>query len=537
MLTEALKDFAVANLGVAADATDDAFKAAINAALKDGKLTAEKYAELLTVKQQDPAEIIAKAVAAAMAPVVGEIKSALATKSEPTHEVPPAQTGELDAHTKAFIEAEVAKMRDAGLPEAKATKLIAKAGDPRIKSVEEMYDCRRKELIVPERNSKGAKNANAGRRAMVFGKGLDEPSQLDMAICGAYAKWALHSSMGIDPLTKMSDHEVDLVMYALNKREWRGVVGCNGNPDSGMTVDGKLTDAQRKAVINDGTSGGTYAVPDVFDDSVLQTPVLEGELFPLVDVVNLNQGASVAGFTVGHVSLTSNHTEGSPLALLSTSGLIANLDTTIFPVVGAIELGLDWESDTPVNFGKVFTQDYGVKLKEWLDTQIAIGDGTTEPLGIFTASGTTTVSHAGGTSAAFTINDFEKLMWGLSKVMRQSMGGKCVFVTKDSMYRRARAIPVGTEDVRRALGMDHEAYTIMERSVRINESISEGSIAYWNPAYYRMFRRLGSRIEVVTGGQTLALKNTRLIVFRARYGGQPRLGASICKMTDGPATG
>ena len=45
-----------------------------------------------------------------------------------------------------------------------------------------------------------------------------------------------------------------------------------------------------KTLIDDATSGGLEAAPIVFDDMVIQTPLLNGELFPLVTTVPLDRG-------------------------------------------------------------------------------------------------------------------------------------------------------------------------------------------------------------------------------------------------------
>ena len=41
-----------------------------------------------------------------------------------------------------------------------------------------------------------------------------------------------------------------------------------------------------------------------------------------------------------------------------------------------------------------------------------------------------------------------------------------------------------------------------------------------------MYRRLGMQVQVETGGRTLALKNTTLVVMRMRWGGQMELATA-----------
>jgi hypothetical protein len=52
-----------------------------------------------------------------------------------------------------------------------------------------------------------------------------------------------------------------------------------------------------------------------------------------------------------------------------------------------------------------------------------------------------------------------------------------------------------------------------------------------NLARYRMYRRLGITARMETGGQTLALANQAVMIFRARIGGQLE-DTSACAYTD-----
>jgi HK97 family phage major capsid protein len=549
-LNDLLRAYAREHLGCEADADDDTIKAAIEAALKDGKMEPAKFAELLSTKDDKADQLktlVAGAVGDAMKPVaesMGQLAAALATSQKatdppaptpPAAPNPPAAPVDEDA-VRSMVTAELAKAQAAGgIPANTKAMFASVTNEPRVKEAVEQYDNTKTALIYPQKNDGGRPHPFAGEPVAWMGRTLDAVTKQDHALIGAFVKFRVMAlAEGPEAAwSRMNDHEKGLFRFVLHKCDWQGTMA---NANDGEEFQGKLTPAMQKAVIDDTTSGGSYMVPDVFDATVIQTPLLHSELFPLVTVKPLARGSSVDGFSTGHVTITSNHTEGVAASLESTSGLITNLDTTIFPCVGAIEIGLDFESDTPVNIGQVITMDYGQKLLEWLDEQIAIGDGTTEPEGIFTKSGTNSVTH-GATGTAFGVADFEKLMFGVNKATRNSKGGRCVFITNDRMYRRAKSTPVGTADARRVLGMDYRAYMLADHSVKIQESISNGSIAYANMGWYTMYRRLGIQLRLVTEGQNLALKNTRLVVMRARYGGQLSLASACAVMTDGPMTG
>ena len=558
-LTDALKAWAVENLEVAAEASDDEFKAVIQKAIADGTLSAAKYTEL-AAEEPDAKRELAVMLATANKPIVDglekvtEVLGGLAEKIGSTQAPPKdadSDDGDKPTDRMAAMEKRIAELHDrnsqpTGTRADVANSLMARAAGlskPRLKAVVEKFSQKRETLICPERTLKGSVHPMAGRAALGIDRiELRKPSEADMAIAGAFAKWQLlRCTIGPGCESRLSELEVDLLAHAMHEEEWVGVVDVPASLEHEIDLKGievntrRLTAPERKALLDDSTSGGTYAVPRAFDEAIAAAPILFGELAPLVDMQTLTRGSVVDGSTWTDPSFGAQ-TEGTAVDLVSTSGLIGNLDTSIFATIAAIELGLDWESDTPIQFGTYITGRLGMKLKEWLDEQIAIGDGTTEPTGIFTASGVNTASSANGTGGPFAVGDFEALTFGITKAMRTANPANCVFVTSDYMYRQARSTPIGSADVRRVLGMDHSSYELMESPCKIQDSISNGSIAFANLAFYRMFRRLGIQVRNVVEGQTLALKNTRVIVVRARYGGQPTLGASICKMTDGPAS-
>lgn len=555
-LTEALKQWAIANLGVEKDASDAEFKKAIAGALVEEKLSADEYAKLATSEPDVKAEL-AEMMAAANAPVVEALKglsesvAAGQKKADPPKEPEKEPEKKTDPDEKEAQAAFLAVVKETARAEAekmladerrdtdpgKSLTFMAAAaakGMPRVVEAAEQYSDTRTALICPVKRANGRAHPNGGRQATYIGQPLDTQSRRDLAVIGAYARWQRYAEYsGGDGLTRLSEHDRQLVQYALHKMSW---VGCVGGEDGIPVGNRLLSDPERKALLDDTTSGGSYAVPQVFDEALITTPLLHGELFPEVEVVNLARGSSVDGATWTDPSWTWGSSEGSAFNVISTASLIGNFDTTIFPAVAAIELGMDWESDTPINFGAHIVARLGEKLKETLDEQIAIGDGTQEPTGIFVASGVTSVNATNGTSGPLTAGDFEALIFGLTKAMRESSPANNVFVMRDLLYRKARAIYVGATDERRIFGMDHAAYTIFDYPVKIQESISLGSIAFWQGRRYRMFRRMGMQVRTVTEGQTLALKNTRLLVFRARFGGQPTLGSSIATMTDAPTS-
>ncbi len=542
-LTQELREYALKTLGVAEDASEEDITAALAKAMSDGTLDPGDYAKM-AAGGKDAMDVLAEKLAEANKPVldaIGQMATAVTklaenqAKPEPP-KTPPKETdlGDLDKRIEALAEKKVTELLDkqqATAPQSAAQELMARGAKAQIREVKaiERYDGTKTAAKCPEFTASGRPHPMAGQPARYLGRSLDVTSERDYAIIGAFTKMQL---IGMD---RLNDHEKQLVQYAMYELPWTGPVGCRGNPDNGRELDGtKLTDLDRKALIDDTTSGGSYAVPTPFDAAIVLIPVLFGELFPHIEVINLPMGSSVDGHSMTDPTINSNYTEGSAISLETTTSLVSNLDTTIFGCDASVEVGLDFEADSPVNFGSLLAERMGIKLQEWLDNQIANGDGTTEPEGIFTKSGTTSVSTSNGTSGPYVVADFEKLFFGLSKAMRAAKGASSVYVTTDRQYRLSRAIYIGSTDERRMFGMDHAAYSIFDTPVKIQEDITDGIYGYCNLAYYRMYRRAGINISVLTGGKTLGLANTKIIMMRSRWGGQLTRADACAKLTDGP---
>lgn len=559
-LTASLKSWAVANLGVKADAGDDAFKNAILEALGNGKLTQADFSKMLAeTTQASAADVIGKAVGDALAPLkdlLGKLNPNAASD---------AAKAAADAATKAAagnanlsdeeqrFKAMLDKLGfkapaaggsagdDDGTKSSDPTRVVFKssngAASPRVKGVAEKYTSTRSEVFYPAQKKGGHKHPFAGMPAIYAGERLQTPSRLGKAVSSAYFKWCLATSCAKHDIPRglqMTDEDRDLVNFALHEMEWSGVVKTRdeGYDWESKVARRKLTDHEIKSLLDDATSGGIEIAPIEFDDALVTTPVLFGELFPLVNVVDVSRGRRMKGGAIGNPTFASS-TEGTAISAFDTTSFVSAFDTTIYVAAAAMEIGMDFEEDSPTNVGGIIMEKYGEKAQEWLDEQIAVGDGTTEPEGIFTASGTTSVASDFGTSGPATVGDYEGLMFGVPKQYRAAKGSRNVYIANETSYRRARAIPVGPADERRVFGMTHADFMLLDTPYKIQASITNSQIAYANLGYYRMYRRLGFNVRMENTGNYLALRNLRLVVCRMRYGGKLELGAAAAVMTDG----
>ena len=500
-ITNALKQYLAAN-GLAADATDDDCRKATTRLLVTEALSQEKYAELTA----DPAAAEADDLEAKLTKALDFIGRAAAQ--------PEPERKHLPDISKALAMGGDSNAESSG-------------SQPRVKRAHEQYSHNRAELRYPLESNKGVKHPLAGRIVkdgdLVTGRPIEEPSRRDLAVSGAFTKFSLMSCRGLPHKLQMTEHDKDLIHYALTEMEWGGSTDqIKGEGGEFKAV--KLNGQQQKALIDDATSGGLEAAPIVFDDMLITTPLLYGEFFPSVNVVPIPRGRRIEGVSIGNVTMASGGADNTNITLFTTTAFIAAFDTNIFVCDGAIEIGLDFLSDSPIDIVGEINRQYGIRQLAWLDEQITIGDGTTEPEGITVASGTTSV--AGG-SAAPTVGVYESFFFGVTKKYKQGYpSDRIMFGANETTYQRARAIAVGASDARRIFGMTHGDFMLMGHKYGISEPMANTQAFFANMARYRMYRRLGIVVRSTAEGQTLVRKNLLMISARARWGGQLEDGAA-----------
>jgi HK97 family phage major capsid protein len=174
-----------------------------------------------------------------------------------------------------------------------------------------------------------------------------------------------------------------------------------------------------------------------------------------------------------------------------------------------------------------------------LDYNIALGDGTTQPEGLFTAAGITTITCDNTTVGPPTLNDYTSLMFSIGKQYRQP--GSCRFVSNDTTYARSRGIRVdphaiGTTVNQTPVLSDVNSfmnYQTLGWGHSVQNDIANGRCIFGALKKYRMYRRTGLEIEVQTAGKTLALANKALITARARFAGRIVDASAFAKWTAG----
>lgn len=556
-VTQELREFCTKSLGLAADASEADVRASATGSLASGKLSIEELTKLTTTKATAAETRIAALVEKALAPTLAKLAPAAAA-----HVPESATVGLLD---KALSIGATQAVEPTSAEMARKALTLGAGTSPnttqvRVKSPIEQYSTARTAAmydmsanpILKKRFSGQQVHNGWGPTGGVDGamapRPMDLPSKADLAITGAWFKFMCRQAAASSGRRyrdfELNDHEKQLVEYALHELEFTGPIGLRAGSDSGQfeLKCSRLDDMMRKALLDDTTSGGQYAAPIVFDDAVILTPLLSGELFPLVNLVNVARGQRIQGFTLANPSVTWGAPEGTEVQPFDTTSFIGAFNTTIYEGVGAMLSGIYFEEDSPVNIGATVQQRFGEAMKADLDRVVALGNGTNEPLGALNTSGLATVTTDNNTSGPPTIGDYLSLLFSITKAFRnEAEKDRVAFIGNDTTYFRSRRMYVNPNkgnstgnmyttayvaDNRLLLGTNVEDYTVVGHPYKVATAVGNSTCGVFNLGRYRMYRRMGVQTIVEEGGKELRLANERLILIRFRFGGQLELAGA-----------
>lgn len=428
-------------------------------------------------------------------------------------------TGELDEAT--FIELQ-SQPKEGTKVKTTAEKMFS--GSPNVKSEESKYSQKRWT----------GRHRKTGETVIGFdGREVESPSELDKAKLGALVK---HLAIRGGVNAMMADHEKALLYQMASDDVWVGEL-------SGQNVEVMDGGSGRiKALLDDNTSGGLEIAPVAIDEQIVTFPLLSGELAPYVDLQNLARGRRVEGASISNVTINSGAGDAVETPLFDTTSMVDAIDSTVYNCDCTIVVGLDFASDTIIDIGRVLGDLIGSAQAAWLDEQCAIGDGTTEPEGLLTASGITTINTNNGNPGPATLSDFYSLYFGIAKQYRRKEW-QMSFLSNDTTYARSRAnvrvdphaIATTVNQTPLLSGVDSiSSYTTVGERHAIQNNIGNRSCLFGAlRKAYRLWRRAGLALKVETGGITLTRNNEMLIHARARYGGKVVCAPALCKWTDG----
>jgi len=340
---------------------------------------------------------------------------------------------------------------------------------------------------------------------------------------GVFLKY-LAQRAGID--CPLSESETDLFTEICTKQSWAG------------QYNGEYCESIRggtKQLIDDAAppgSGGISITPIEFDTDIVSFPLLTGELFPFIDLKPVPRGRRIEAGSLATPTMTWGGYDATAMPLFGTAAMVNPLNTTVFTVNGAVEVGRDFLSDSPAEVGSTLTGLVGERLMNELDRIVANGNGTTEPQGIFQAAGVGAVVTANGGAGPPTLADYVNLLFGIGKQYRRKELNVAI-ISNDTTYQRSRQIAIDTNapttDQRPALAplTTINDYECLGWPHRVENNLANTVAACCAMKKYRLYRRLGLDVRWETAGEYLSRNNLALLVFRARFGGR-LMDANAC---------
>jgi HK97 family phage major capsid protein len=368
---------------------------------------------------------------------------------------------------------------------------------------------------------------------------LENPSEFEKAMGSVWCKYLICPN-------HLTENDHLILSHILHKEKF---IVHGHAADSGIVTPSdikapRLLDAKERhdmltkatVLIADNTGGGAYATPEFFDTNFILLPILGNELAPLTNIVDVPRGLAAQGFTMGNPSWNSGSTEGTAITAFTTDSFIGNHDFTFFRAAGAIKFGLNFLEDAVPGMVEAVMGRIMAKAAEWADEQVAIGDGTTEPEGIFSASGTTNVTIATPTTGPYVIGDLTEVLFAVAKAYRTAYpASRAAFVMTDTMYYLVRSIATGvTGDTRLIFGMNVEDYMLFNHPVAIVATgMTNDQFAFLQCGGYRLYRRQGVRFRQSSEGITNILANQMVLGYDMRFGGGLDRGGYAAVETSG----
>ena len=521
-MNDALKAYLVEKFALPTDADEASVRKLAAEKLASGEISTEKYLELLTPKAAEvsPLDKLASLLAAKMAPAA---PAAVA----PTDAAVLAKAAELvKANNLGQTGAPDSTVDTAKLFAPAAAAAADKSGTVRVKRASEGYDSTKARKVYPKhfvKNGVEIPHPFGGQDLTIEGVAAYGQSDAERAKSGAYQRLMLQKALGVQLMT---DHDWDLVNEAVREDKWVGDIFGSENTNEYQKPK-QLSSLHQKTLLNDSTSGGQNLLPYYFDMDLVTYPKLFGELFPFVDLRDLDSLAQVKTPTLANLTVSAGPAEGdSPgITLQTTTSLSTILTSNVLNATGAITIGRDLMSDSPLKLQDALMGSYQRVLMNFLDQGIAAGDGTTFILGIFNTSSTKTYTAANNTAGPVKVSDINSMIKALPLEYRNKNAGDVMicWLSTDALYFRIKGIVTGLSgDQRLVYGYELEKYMLQTRPYKITDSssVAGSQLAFGRMDKYRMWRRKGMTFEVSTQGKTLMLANEALITMRSRWAGQ-----------------
>ncbi len=361
-----------------------------------------------------------------------------------------------------------------------------------------------------------AKHFRTGEPIVHEGRQIDGLSDRQKADRRVFLKYKC-AAAGLGPA--LTEFEDAYLSDMCANRKWLKPEFGNPDNDEFVRVDGGIT----KALLQDGTSGGQYMIPEDWDTEAIIQAILMSEVLPFVTIKDVNRSV-VNAASLAHPDVVWGTAEGGAQSVFNTASMVGQQQTTIYPVATFLTEGKDWLADNAFDVQSELSQVMNESLARSLDQKVMTGNGTSEPEGIFSQSGTVDITFTTPTTGPYLVTDEINLAFGIAKPYRvPAMRPR--YAMTDSAYKRFRSIATGvTGDTRLVNGMAVNDYSLLGWGVSILTSgntygITNDQLCFAAFSRYRLYRRAGFVVNVETRGDTLTRANLALIYGRGRFGG------------------
>lgn len=274
----------------------------------------------------------------------------------------------------------------------------------------------------------------------------------------------------------------------------------------------KFTDAQTKALSETTDTAGGYLVPEFYRAEIIQRLPELSELYPYVRKIPVNLDSGYLPSLATDVSMTWGTSENT--ALTETDAVLGQVTFNTNKVSAICYMSRELASDSNPGIVEYVTQLFTEAIAAERDRVIAIGTNSSQPEGIFSASG---ISATSGVSGALTYDKVVTLKFALARkyhakarwVMNETTMGYMHKIKDDNSMPILKDALVSS-DMPRLLGLPYGT----------QHQIGDGYVALGDMSRYLWFDRQAMVIETTTeGGDTFAKHQIGLKVVERVDGG------------------
>ena len=278
----------------------------------------------------------------------------------------------------------------------------------------------------------------------------------------------------------------------------------------------------RKALSEGSESAGGYLVPAEYRAELIRRLPELSEVFSYVRKVPVISDSGQFPKLDTDVAITWGRAENA--AITETDPAFTNLTWTVRNMSAITYLSRELASDANPNIVDTITALFSEAVAAERDKMIAIGDGATQPEGIYSASGLSSVAVGG----ALTYAKLVELKFELKRKYHRTAR----WILSSTNLQRITSI---TDDNNLPIFRDAlvagETPRILGKSYSIQDDLPDSVIFFGDPAQYLWFDREQMVIEsTTTGGDTFKKHQTAIKVVE-RCDGKLALAEAFVKAT------